>query len=72
MYNSLKGLKKWGETTRVKKVGRNDLGLGAKRLGSRGETSRHQIWGETTRGETTSGELVLGRNDLLPMRCILS
>ena len=40
--------------TRVKKSG-------AKRLGSWGETSRHLIWGETTRGE-----LVLGRNDLLP------
>ena len=46
-----------GETTRV---------YGAKRLGCRGETSRHQIWGETTRGETTTGGLVLGRNDLLP------
>ena len=40
MYNSLKGLKKWGETTRVKKwgettrvLGRNDFGAGAKRLG---------------------------------------
>ena len=42
-------------------MGQNDWGLGAKRLGCRGETSRHQIWGETTRGE-----LVLGRNDLLP------
>ena len=40
--------------------------FGAKRIGYRGETSRHQIWGETTRGETTRGELVLGRNDLLP------
>ena len=68
MYNSLKGfIKKWGETTRVKNVGRNDWGLGAKRLGCRGETSRHQIWGETTRGEATRGELVLGRNDLLPL-----
>ena len=67
LNNSLKGLKKWGETTRVKKVGRNDYSLGAKRLGCRGETSRHQIWGETTRGETTRGELVLGRNDLLPL-----
>ena len=58
-------------------MGRNDQGKksGAKRLrswgettssvGCRGETSRHQIWGETTRGETTRGELVLGRNDLL-------
>ena len=33
VYNSLKGLKKWGETTRVKKSG-------AKRLGSWGETTR--------------------------------
>ena len=48
-------------------MGRNDLGLGAKRLGCRDETSMHQIWGETTRGETTRGELVLGRNDLLPV-----
>ena len=51
VYNILKGLKDGG----------------AKRLGCRGETSRHQIWGETTRGETTRGELVLGRNDLLPL-----
>ena len=63
MYNSLKGfIKKWDETTKGKKVGRNDKGLGAKRLGCRGETSWHQIWGETTRGE-----LVLGRNHLLSL-----
>ena len=68
MYNSLKGLQKVGRTTKVKKSGAKRLGFGAKRLGCRGEASRHQIWGETTRGETTRGELVLGRNDLLPFR----
>ena len=69
MYNSLKGFIKKSGAKRLgyKKVGRNDWGPGAKRLGCRGETSRHQIWGETTRGETTRGELVLGRNDLLPV-----
>ena len=40
--------------------------MGAKRPGSRGETTRLNFRGETTRGETTRGEMVWGRNVLLP------
>ena len=63
VYNSLKGLKKWGETTRVKKwgettrvLGRNDKGIGAKCLGIKFGAKRpgakrlgaNWSWGETT------------------------
>ena len=47
IYKILKGLKK---------VGRNNYGLGAKGLGLKGETSRHQIWEEMT------GAKLLGTN----------
>ena len=44
----------WGETTREEMV------LGAKRLGYWGETTRVENRGETTRGETTRGEMSWG------------
>ena len=48
-----------------KKIGGN--GLGAKRLGLGGETTRVPKRGETTRGETTRGETSWARNVLLPL-----
>ena len=57
-------------STYVKNIlGRNDLGgngIGAKRLGYVGRTTRVENRGETTRGETTRGETSWGRNVLLP------
>ena len=58
---------KWGETTREEMV------LGAKRLGYGGETTKVEKKGEMTRGETTRGEMSWGRNVLLPIHiCIMS
>ena len=51
---------------------REELVLGAKRLGYRGETTRVENRGETTRVETTRGETSWGRNVLLPHPATLS